>query len=1336
MQEIWQEIMERVPPTIRTWLKQATCQQQGSEILIGLSDDMGLLFLERKNVAAWMANVFSERLGTPISVRFAKRTGIEVLQEELVDEQLDRELSRAREAIAEEAKPRQKHAKSSEDVPANLLYGKPFKGEPTPMIEIGEGVANTLIVQGEVLAVDVRALKNGGEIMKIDLTDHEDSVSVKLFGKEGKPLPKVTAGDWLRVRGGLQLDTFAKEMVLMARDILKVEPPTVRDDGSSIHRVELHVHTKMSTMDGLIDLKSLFARVKHWQHPAVAITDHGVVQSFPEAYQLGKKFGIKVLYGLEAYVEEEMPLLDATAPKAAWEEISFVAFDFETTGLSPQGAEIIEIGAVKFQNGKVIDTFSTFVASSRPIPSKITELTGIHQAMLADAPSMAEILPPFLDFLAGSVLVAHNAAFDLGFLRHAVRKHLKKNFAEASLDSLVWARFLLPELKSHSLASLAKRWAIAMGQHHRALDDAKTLMHIHFELVQLSKEQQYLTLSSLYSAMSKRGLLGGRPQHVMIMAKNLQGLQDMYRVVSKSHLENFYRVPRLRYADLEQYRQNWLIGSACTSGPIYDGMLRGHHPDEMRKRFSYFDYIEMLPRDTLRALIAEGSLSSYDELDALQRQILQMAQQMSKPVVVTSDVHYLDPEDALFRNILVNGSHDDHLRNAKAHFPSTGELLVEFTRLFDAKTAEEIVVQNSHWVMDQCEEMKPVPDELYVPHLPGAEEQVRTLAEAKAKAWYGESLPLAVQSRLDKELQAIIGNGFAVIYLIAHKLVTKSLSDGYLVGSRGSVGSSLVATFIDITEVNPLAPHYRCAQCQYSEFVMDPNIFSGVDLPDKSCPICQSDLLKDGHDIPFETFLGFDGDKVPDIDLNFSGDYQPQVHRYTEELFGRANVYRAGTIATVAERTAFGFVKGYLEESGRVVRSAEMQRLALGLTGVKRTTGQHPGGLMIIPQDLDVHQFTPVQHPADDVQTNIETTHFDYHSLSERLLKLDILGHDDPTVLRMLEDLTGVSVRDVPLSDPKTLALFSSVDSLGVSPEAIGTSVGSLGLPEFGTRFVRNMLVETQPTTFGELVRISGLSHGTDVWANNAQDLVRASQATLKEVISTRDDIMVYLLRKGLPAIKAFKIMEDVRKGRGLKAEDVTLMTVHGIPEWYIASCQKIKYMFPKAHATAYVTMAVRIAWFKVYRPDAFYATYFTVRADEFDGLFALRGLPYILESMSRIEGLGNEASTKDKNLFTILEIAREMYARGLTFRPVSLLESDATRFQITPSGLLPPFVALQGLGRAQAFAIMASRKDGPFLSVEDLRKRTRLAKPVLQLLEEQGALTGLSLTNQMTLFG
>ena len=1219
----------------------------------------------------------------------------------------------------------------------NCIYGRNISIEAIPIKEINE-TSGYVAVLGEVFKVDTMETKTGKIILTFFITDYTDSITVKCFLKpqeKEEVLNNIKKGLYCKVRGEAIYDTYAREVVIMGRDILRMKK-LERMDGAAEKRVELHCHTTMSAMDGITPVGKIIERAAKWGHPAIAITDHGVVQAFPDAQIAAKKNKIKVLYGVEGYlVDDGIPL--ALNEKGQSLDDTYVVFDLETTGFSPKNDKIIEIGAVKVKNGKIINSFSEFVNPRRPIPYKITELTGISDDMVKYADSIDFVLPKFMEFIGDAAVVAHNASFDCSFIEKNC-KDLDLPFNATILDTVQICRFLYPELKSVKLNLVAKHLGVKLTSHHRAVDDAKATGDIFVECIKKIKEEyEVSSLSDLNKIFLEKVDIKKLPTyHIIILAKTQEGIRNLYKLVSEAHIDNFFRRPRTKKSRLAEMREGLIIGGACEAGEIYRAVLGGKKDEEVKEIMSFYDYVEIQPIENNAYLIEKGNVKDEEELKDINRKIYNLAKEINKPTVATGDVHFLEPQDEAFRRIIMAGQgFGDAENQPPLYLKTTEEMLKEFSYLGE-DIAREVVIKNPQEIADSVDILKPIPDETYPPKIEGADDDIRNMTMNKVHSIYGENLPEVVQKRLDKELNSIINNGYAVLYLIAQKLVAKSYADGYLVGSRGSVGSSFVATMSDITEVNGLPPHYVCPKCKKSQFFLDGSVSSGADLPDKDCPDCGVPYIKDGHDIPFETFLGFEGDKEPDIDLNFSGDNQADIHKYTEVLFGKGYVFKAGTIGTVAEKTAYGFVKKYLDQKGEVASQAEIERLTIGCTGIKRTTGQHPGGIMVVPNYTDVYNFTPIQRPADDNTSDVTTTHFDYHSISGRLLKLDILGHDDPTVLRMLQDITGIDPKTIPLNDEKVLSLFTKPDALGVTKEELECEVGSYGLPEFGTKFVRQMLVDTQPKTFSDLVRISGLSHGTDVWLNNAQYFIKEGYTTLRDCIATRDDIMVYLMYKGVPPKTAFTIMESVRKGKGLTEEFEKIMRENNVEDWYIESCKRIKYMFPKGHAVAYCMMAVRVAYYKVYYPLAYYATYFTVRgADDFDADLICKGESAVHAKLQELYALGNSATVKDKGLITVLELAFEMYKRGFEMLKVDLYESDATKFQIVGNALRPPLSSLQGVGVNAAKAIAEARKDGEFISKEDLRIRSKVSKTVIETLSTHGCLKGMSETNQLSLF-
>lgn len=1230
-----------------------------------------------------------------------------------------------------------KAAASKEKKAGDVIYGKPFKGKPLPLSELGQEYG-TVIVEGDIFKIDKRETKRGMLIYSVSITDFTFSMVCKLICDrtfENSLDSGLKTGERILVKGDLSEDKYDHETVIMIKHILRGEKKEKTDDAPE-KRIELHAHTQMSAMDALIPAKELVKTAIKWGHPAVAITDHGVLQSFPLAFKAAGDSDIKIIYGVEAYlVNDTLDIVSGLKDAALSDE--FIVFDLETTGLSPSSDEIIEIGAVKVQNGKIIDTFSEFVHPGREIPSHITELTGISDCMVQDAEEISKILPRFMKFAGNGILVAHNASFDMSFLREACRKQ-KIEIQNTVLDTLELSRAMFPELNKHKLNIVAKHLGVSLENHHRACDDAAAAAGILIKCFEIIETKYPVSgIKELNTALTATAdVRKSKAYHAVILVKNLVGLKNLYELVSESHLNYFYRTPRIPKSLYLKHKEGLMIGSACEAGELYQALLHKKTEQEIEALADFYDYYEVQPLGNNQFMVRNGLVSDEEALKELNREILRLGERKNKLVVATGDVHFMNPEDAVFREVLLTAQgFDDACYQAPLYFRTTEEMLAEFSYL-PAEKAKEIVITNPNKIADRIEKIRPTPKETFPPKMEHAPEDLTQMCYEKAKRIYGDPLPEIVATRMERELTPIVNNGYAVMYMIAQKLVAKSNADGYLVGSRGSVGSSLIAFMAGITEVNSLVPHYVCPECKYSEFITDGSYGSGCDMPDKACPRCGAPVMKkDGHDIPFETFLGFNADKEPDIDLNFSGDYQPVAHKYTEELFGEGFVFRAGTIGTVAEKTAFGYVLKYIEKTGKQLNNAEKERLALGCTGVKRTTGQHPGGIIVVPKDSDIHYFCPVQHPADDRDSDIITTHFEYHSIDQNLLKLDILGHDDPTVIRMLEDLTGVDATTIQLDDKKTMSLFTGTEALGVTPEQIGSTVGTYGVPEFGTKFVRQMLVDTKPTTFAELVRISGLSHGTDVWVGNAQDLIVNDGLTLMDVICTRDDIMGFLIRKGLPNLASFKIMESVRKGRGLTEEQEAMMREHGVEDWYIESCKKIQYMFPKAHAAAYVTMGFRVAYFKVNYPEEYYSTYFSIRADNFDAEFMCRGPETAKAKKRELESLPNPTQ-KEKEMITILELCIEMYARGLGFLPISLEESDGVRFQPTGTGKIRPSLnALNGLGDNAAKAIVAAREEEPFFSIEDLQIRAKLNKTVIETLRNQGCLDGMDESSQMSFF-
>ncbi|MCG3419060.1 PolC-type DNA polymerase III [Oceanobacillus jordanicus] len=1221
-----------------------------------------------------------------------------------------------------------------------LTLGYKIQDEPLQMQEI-QDEERRVTIQGYIFDVDIRKLRSGRSLLIIKATDYTDSLQIKMFSKGDEDADKfdtVKKGMWVKARGSIQTDMYTNELAMMANDIQEIKVAIRMDEApEDSRRVELHAHSTMSQMDAVVSPGNLIAQAAKWGHKAVAITDHAGVQGFPDAHAAGQKHGIKVLYGVEANLVDDGVPIAYNEQDVDLASANYIVFDVETTGLSAVYDSIIELAAVKVHNGEIIDRFESFANPHHPLSQTTTDLTGITDDMVKDAPEISSVLQDFHKWMGNDILVAHNASFDMGFLNQGLQKIDYPKAQNAVMDTLELARFLFPELKNHRLNTLCKHLDIELTQHHRAIYDAEATGYLLWKLVQKLLEKEIANHLHLNNHMGEgNAYQRSRPFHCTIMAKNEVGLKNIYKLVSHAHIDYFYRVPRIPRSLLKKYREGLLLGSACDKGEVFETMMQ-KSAEEAESVAEFYDYIEVQPPANYAHLIEKDLVQNEAQILDIIKKLVEMGDRLGKTVVATGNVHYLDDHDKVYRQILIAAQAGNPLNRQTlpdTPFRTTTEMMKAFHFLGEEK-ANEIVVENTNKIAGELEEISPVKDGLFTPTIEGADQEMRDLCYNRAKKIYGEPVPQIVTDRLEKELESIIGHGFAVIYLISHKLVKKSLDDGYLVGSRGSVGSSFVATMTEITEVNPLPPHYVCLECHHHEFITDGSVGSGFDLDDKDCPHCNIPLTKDGQDIPFETFLGFKGDKVPDIDLNFSGAYQPQAHNYTKELFGVDNVYRAGTIGTIAEKTAYGYVKGYASDKQLVYKNAEVDRLVQGTTGVKRTTGQHPGGIIVVPDDKEIFDFTPIQFPADDRKSEWRTTHFDFHSIHDNLLKLDILGHDDPTVIRMLQDLSGIDPKTIPTDDPDVMKIFSGTESLGVTPEQIYCKTGTLGVPEFGTKFVRQMLEDTKPSTFAELVIISGLSHGTDVWLGNAQELINDGICELPDVIGCRDDIMVYLMHKGLEASLAFKIMEFVRKGKGLQDEWITEMKKHGVPDWYIDSCKKIKYMFPKAHAAAYVLMAVRIAYFKVHHPIFFYAAYFTVRADDFELDTMIKGPAAIKQRIDSITAKGNDAPPKEKSLLTVLEISLEMCERGFHLNKVDLYKSSATEFIVDGDSLLPPFNAVDGLGTNAALNIVKAREEGEFLSKEDLRERSKISKTVLEYLDNHGCLEGMAEKNQLSLF-
>lgn len=1245
---------------------------------------------------------------------------------------------------------KQDDSKDSKKDP-NLILGRNsnIKDKVIKIVDITPDEGR-IALQGEISNLEAKELRSGKMLVSFDLYDRSSSMTCKSFiqpTQYDEVYSRLKGAKGVKVVGNAGVSNFSGELEMIANIIVETDgiKKTFRQDNADVKRVELHMHTKMSQMDGMTSAKDLIKRAMSWGMKSVAITDHGVVQSFPEAHKLLGRNNpdMKVLYGVEAYLTpDKKPTVSNIKDQDL--DTTYCVLDLETTGFSPKIEKITEIGIMKVQGGKVIDTFSTFVNPEKSIPPRVVEVTNITDDMVKDAETIDKVFPKMLEFIDGTVLVAHNADFDIGFLKHYA-KVLGYDFDFTYLDTLTLAQAVFPEFKTYKLGRIAKNLGIKVEVAHRALDDVDTTVKVFNIMMDILKNRGAEKLSDIEKyecdeLSKKESYKKSRTFHAIILAKNYVGLKNLYKLISYSNLDYFYKKPRILKSMYKKYSEGLIIGSACSEGELYQSILLGKSDEIIESIANDYDYLEIQPLGNNDYLIRNGNVPDQEYLKDINREIVKLGEKLNKPVVATGDVHFLDPEDEIYRRILEAGQgFKDADEQAPLYLRTTEEMLDEFSYLGSEK-AYEVVVTNTNKIADMCEPISPISPEKCAPHIEGCEQTIKDIAYDKAHDLYGPNLPEIVQERLDRELDSIIKNGFSVMYIIAQKLVWKSNEDGYLVGSRGSVGSSVVAYMTGITEVNALPAHYRCPKCKYSDFT-DYGYKNGFDLPDKACPVCGEMLDKDGMDIPFETFLGFNGDKEPDIDLNFSGEYQAKAHKYTEVIFGKGTTFKAGTIGTIADKTAFGYVKKYYEDRNKTVSKAEITRISAGCTGIKRTSGQHPGGIIVVPKGHEIFEFCPVQHPADDPNSDIITTHFDYHSIDQNLLKLDILGHDDPTVIRMLQDLTGVNPNKIPLDDKETMSIFSSTEALGVTEQQINSKVGTFGVPEFGTKFVRGMLVDTLPKTFSDLLCISGLSHGTDVWLGNAKDLIDGGTITsISDAVCCRDDIMVYLIRMGLDPNSSFKIMELVRKGKALKdpkwPQYEEMMREKNVPEWYIDSCKKIKYMFPKAHAAAYVMMAFRIAWFKVHIPKAYYTAYFTIRAKAFDAEFMIFGKEKVKEKMTEIRTQGNAAAPKDKDMYDDLELVLEMYERGIKFLPIDLYKSHSTKFQVEEDGIRPPLNSIAGMGNVAAEAIYrTAHEDTPISSIDSLKKRAKIGNAAIELLKKFNCLKGIPESDQVSFF-
>lgn len=1358
-------------PSINGTLNNAEVRFENNTLTINLLNG-GKTLLDSKGFDKALIKLVSEEFNLYISVNYTGTFEVEENSEEYkaaiqdAQEKINREnLQKAAEFYQEEVetaeKREEKHAENTtveievregkfatpQIIQSSIrpLYGRSIRGKMIPISSIS-GDSGRIVVWGDVFDIEKKVTKSGDKnIFTIDITDYTGSTTAKVFNsiKESAVIDNIKKGDTIVVQGDVEYDKYAGELVVNARSIGTAQKVKVVDNAEK-KRVELHMHTNMSQMDAVTSAGDLVNRAYQWGHKAVAITDHGVAQAFPDAMKAADKINkdeekIKIIYGVEAYFMDD--LVESVKGDAdTGFDGTFICFDIETTGLSAARDKITEIGAVKVENGVITDTFSTFANPEMPIPQKITQLTGITDDMVKDAPSQSEAVSAFLEFAGDNVIVAHNAPFDTSFIAKAC-EDMGREYNYTSIDTVAISRAILTDIKNCKLDTVAKFLRLGDFNHHRATDDAEMLARIFINLCQRLTDDYGITKTNDINTKIAGGDFKKLPTyHQIILVKNKTGLKNLYRLISYSHLNYFYKKPRIPKSELVKYREGLIIGSACCAGQLYMAILEGKPWGELKQIASFYDYLEIQPAGNNSFMIRDGRFNSVDELHEIDRTIIKLARELGKPVCATCDVHFMDPTDSEFRKILMAGQgFKDAEQQAPLYFRTTAEMLKEFEWLGKDK-AYEYVVENPNKIADMCEYIRPIPKGTFPPNIEGAQEQLIDITWKRAKEKYGDPLPEIVKARLDKELNSITTYGFSVLYMTAQKLVADSEAHGYLVGSRGSVGSSFVATMSGISEVNPLCPHYVCPNCKHSEFITDGSYGSGFDMPPKNCPECGTLMDQDGHEIPFETFLGFKGDKVPDIDLNFSGEYQSKSHRYTEELFGKNNVFKAGTISTVAEKTALGFVKKFAQERGLVMHKAEEKRLAIGCTGVKRTTGQHPGGMVVVPRTNDVYDFCPVQHPANDVNSDNITTHFDFHSIHDTITKLDELGHDVPTIYHYLELYTGIPVMKVSMSDPEVMSLFTSPKALGVTEEDIDSKTGTFSLPECGTAFVRGMLIEAQPKTFTDLLQIAGLSHGTDVWLGNAQELIHNGTCTISEVIGTRDSIMTYLMHKGLEPGMAFKIMEIVRKGNATKLlteEHFKAMREHNVPEWYIDSCMKIKYMFPKAHAAAYMIATLRLGWYKVHKAVEYYAAYFTVRSENLDGAIAMQGHQAVRDKMNNIKQKQSvhEATAKDEAEFQTLQIVNEMMARKIEFLPVDIYKSEAKMFKVEDGKIRLPFSSLPGVGGAAADSLAETGKHTEYLSIEDMQIKTKVTKAVIETLKDVGVLKDLPESSQMSLF-
>lgn len=1344
-------------PTLKRVFKDFEATKENEDIKIYLYHG-GKDFLMQKNMDKKLSVFISQHISAPVNVIF--------IEKEIKKDNIDKKTSES--TVAAPPPPpknptekKQEPEKINKDafievrdkdnllpkiIPGSskLLYGNIIKKEPISIREISIDAGN-VCVWGDIFSTDSHETRDGSKIIyTVYITDYTGSLILKIIENKNKSayLEKLKKGQTILVYGEICDDKYERDIVMRPKNINTISKYKIVDNAPK-KRVELHLHTNMSAMDGMTPAAKLIEKANEWGHAAVAITDHGVAQAYPEAMNTVKAINkdggnFKMIYGVEAYfVNDMLPIVTGDDNRNFDDE--YICFDLETTGFNAKSDKIIEIGAVRVKNNVIQDEFCTFVDPKIPVPERITEVTGITSDMVKGAPTEDIAIKNFIDFCKDSpVLVAHNANFDVSFIK-AATKRLGIDFSFTYVDTVPMSRALIMSIKNHKLDTVAKFLKIPEFNHHRASDDARALAYILIELLKIaSKNKNISTLQEINTSLAGNDAKKAISHHMSILVKNQTGLKNLYKLISMAHLKYFYKKPRIPKSQLIKHREGLIIGSACESGELFRAITGGRPWEDLLEIAKFYDYLEIQPLGNNEFMLREGIANSITQIQEFNKTVVKLGETLHIPVVATGDVHFLNPEDSEYRKILMAGQgYADADNQAPLYLKTTAEMLLEFSYLGKEK-AFEVVVENTNKIADSVDDILPIPPGVYPPFIPGAEEELVDITWKRAKKIYGDPLPEIVKKRLEKELHSITKHGFSVLYMIAQKLVADSEKHGYLVGSRGSVGSSFVATMSGISEVNPLVPHYLCPKCQYSEFITDGSYGSGFDLPQKECPNCGEILKQDGHDIPFETFLGFDGDKTPDIDLNFSGEYQNDAHRYTETLFGKDNVFKAGTIGTIATKTGIGFTKKYAEERGINLNKAETIRLAEGCTGVKRTTGQHPGGMVVVPQGKEIYDFCPVQRPANDQNSDNITTHFDFHAIHDTICKLDELGHDVPSIYKYLEDYTGVKVTDVSMSDQKVMSLFTSTKELGISPKDIDSETGTFSLPEVGTGFVRQMLVECKPKTFSDLLQISGLSHGTDVWHGNAHELIQKGICTISEVIGTRDDIMVYLMHKGVEPKTAFKIMEIVRKGKATKLltpEHLQTLKEHNIPQWYIDSCMKIKYMFPKAHAAAYMISTLRLGWYKVYYPKEYYAAYFTVRGEDFDGLTVMKGHEAVKRKMAEILSKGKEASAKENAAYSTLQIVNEMLARGIEVLPVDLYKSDAYKYVVEDGKIRLPFSSLAGVGESAAQNLQESRKEGEYLSIDDVQMRSRVTKAVIETLENAGVLSSLPKSNQMSFF-